>query len=369
MEHHKENIESPLLLLSNFDPVKSVVLDSMHLLYAGVMKTLIEKWISRNSATRLKIVYFNRLNDRMQSLSTIIPNEFQRKKFDLNLIAHWKATQYRFFLHYCGVIVLKDILPDDLFKHFMLLFVASRILDSNDLILIARQYDNDLLRTFFCVLPPLYGTFSQVLNMHSLIHIADDVEHTRLPLCDTSAFWGENFIGAFKKLVKSPKKPLTQIVNRLSELETSERSRMTKNYDVSECVVHQEMELCTHNDIKMINVTRVKIRRATFSSNCPNNIVQLKNKKIFKIEKICLNYHRDPRKRQQLHDLFLYGCEEELRENLFDYPTASADLGIVIISSFQKSKKFVAAELIQNKCVFFLYDCDQRGIAILLQHM
>lgn len=43
VEHHLENMTSPLIQIPNFDPVKDVVLDSMHLLYLGVMKNLLEK--------------------------------------------------------------------------------------------------------------------------------------------------------------------------------------------------------------------------------------------------------------------------------------------------------------------------------------
>lgn len=55
--------------------------------------------------------------------------------------------------------------------------------------------------------------------MHNLIYLADDVLNLNLSLSDLSAFWGENYIGEMKKLIKSPYKPLTQIFNRFSELE------------------------------------------------------------------------------------------------------------------------------------------------------
>ncbi|EFN68762.1 hypothetical protein EAG_00106, partial [Camponotus floridanus] len=45
----------------------------------------------------------------------------------------WKATQFRFFLLYCGSVVLKDVLSDHHYRHFLLLFAACRILNSSDL--------------------------------------------------------------------------------------------------------------------------------------------------------------------------------------------------------------------------------------------
>lgn len=55
--------------------------------------------------------------------------------------------------------------------------------------------------------------------MH-LIHLADDVKNFKMSLSELSAFWDENYISIFKKLIKSPNKPLIQIINRLSELES-----------------------------------------------------------------------------------------------------------------------------------------------------
>lgn len=92
-------------------------------------------------------------------------------------------------------------------------------MNKQDITLLQCDYAENLLRKFFYLLPSLYGDQSQVLIMHYLIHIADDVKNFKMPLSDLSAFWGESYIGVFKKLVKSPNKPLTQIVNRLYELE------------------------------------------------------------------------------------------------------------------------------------------------------
>lgn len=62
--------------------------------------------------------------------------------------------------------------------------------------------------------------------MHNLIHVADDVINHNIPLSGISAFWGENYIGFFKNLVKSSNTPLTQIVNRLSELKSGNRLKI-----------------------------------------------------------------------------------------------------------------------------------------------
>ena len=52
-QHHKENLMTPLMLL-NFDVVNNIVLNSMHLLYLGVMKYLMENRILKKCVVRLK---------------------------------------------------------------------------------------------------------------------------------------------------------------------------------------------------------------------------------------------------------------------------------------------------------------------------
>lgn len=370
LQHHRggNEVKSPLLSLSNFDPVRSVILDPMHLLYDGVMKSLIEKWISRGKATRLRITDSKRLNDRLVLLTPDIPCEFQRKKFTLEYIAQWKATQYRFFLHYCGPIVLKNILSDSLYKHFMLLFVACRILNSEEFFVIARDYARELLRKFFDLLSSLYGKDSQVLNMHNLIHAADDVEQFGLTLSDISAFWGESFIGTFKNLVKSRNKPLTQIANRLEELESSDRLKIKKNYDVRACKInHEETNISTDQGEKLMKVDSVKIKGATFKINHPDNIAQLNDGTIFQIKKIFAKCDLEGKKNFQLSDLYLLGCEAQELDNVFCYPTASSDLGIVAVRHFSNCENFISANRIKQKCVFFR---DQHQCYVFpLQHM
>lgn len=194
---------------------------------------------------------------------------------------------------YCGPIVLKDILPNHYYRHFLLLFAACRILNSGELIK-SCDYARYLLTQFFTLLPSLYGEGCQVLSMHNLIHLADDVVNLNIPLSGISAFWGESYIGLFKKIVKSPKKPLTQIVNRLSERESGKQLKIQKSHFLSKCVIDDTAGLFNYceNDYKIIS--SIKINNYTLKSVHPDNLVLLKNSKIFIIEKIMRKF--DPNK-------------------------------------------------------------------------
>ncbi|KAL7306723.1 hypothetical protein TKK_0001392 [Trichogramma kaykai] len=99
-EHHQPNIVSPLTKLSNFDPVKQVFLESMHLLYQGVMKMIISMFIEPGNNNKLSKNNRNDLKVELSRMSAGIPVEFERKTFDLDNFGYWKATQFRFFAGY-----------------------------------------------------------------------------------------------------------------------------------------------------------------------------------------------------------------------------------------------------------------------------
>lgn len=241
-EHHYENYNSPIFLMKNLDPIKQVVLEVMHLFYLNNMKWLLNKWTSRNEATRIKLADLRHLHTIMTQLSSDIPCEFQRKKFDMYHISRWKASQLKFMLNYCGAVVLKNILSNHCYRHFLLFVFASRILNNKELIADSTDYANDLLKKFFNLLPSLYGRGSQVLSWHNIIHVADDAKNFKIPLNDLSGFWGESYIGLFKKFIKSSNKPLTQIVNRLDELEYGERMIIKKKYLLNDWIISKNPE-------------------------------------------------------------------------------------------------------------------------------
>lgn len=112
------------------DMIFHFILDCMHLGCLGIIKRLIiEYWMNPKTKllTRLQIL---QLSQRLLNLSNVIPSDFQQGTRSLAEITSWKATE---FLLYNGPFVLKDIFPDAYYKHFLLLFVAFRILCSPEL--------------------------------------------------------------------------------------------------------------------------------------------------------------------------------------------------------------------------------------------
>ena len=135
-------------------------------------------------------------------------------------VDRWKATEYRQFLLYAGKIVLKDILRKDLYDHFMSLSVAITILvsphtaRSHSL----RMYAHDLLAYFISQGSTLYGAEFLVYNVHSLVHLTAEVESYG-SLDECLAFPFENYLQKIKRMVRTGRNPIAQIVKRLSEVD------------------------------------------------------------------------------------------------------------------------------------------------------
>ena len=125
---------SPLLNIKPFiDMIFHFSLDFMHLCCLGVMKKLLEFWLTSIVDSRLSRMYIMQLTQRLTNLSNQIPTEFQRQILQsLGLISKWKATEFRFFLLYCCPLVLKNLLPEEKYNHFMYFYVSMRILCSNE---------------------------------------------------------------------------------------------------------------------------------------------------------------------------------------------------------------------------------------------
>lgn len=347
--HHHESESSPLLELPNFDVVRGVVLDYMHLLCIGVMRSLFTHWFgdgkkNTKSIARVKRSKRKILREIMASMKPSVPREFQRKEFDLEDWMHWKATQFRFFLFYCGGIVLEEILSPERYQHFLLLFVACRILDSSENATMYTAYIRQLLRTFFHLMPTFYGETSQTMNFHNLIHIADDIDYMQASVSNFSSFPFENELGKIKKMIRSPNNPIVQVVNRLAEADA-----------LPDYIIRPRSVLGNFGSIKEIRESRstienIEIKNVVLSSSRPNNLALLNDGNIIRIKKITVAQSAEFR----TSDLFIEGYLIEIKGNAFKYPQDSSKFGIFELGK-RASNTLVerSGSDFDKKCIFF----------------
>ena len=162
-------------------------------------------------------------------LRIFLPRVFARKPRALDDVDRFKATEFRQFLLYTGKIVLRRILPDSLYCHFLCLNVALAILLSPSLLQKHSDYASSLLVYFVEKGCQLYTKEFLVYNVHSLLHLVD-VACRYQGLDNCSAFCFENYLHKLKRKVRSGFKPLVQMVNRLSE--ESEVKMTESNFNV-----------------------------------------------------------------------------------------------------------------------------------------
>lgn len=213
-EHHWST--SPLEELP-IDMVGSFTLDYMHLILLGVMKTLITIWTKGTAtySTKFSALDIRQISAKMLRARNTQPSDIPRKIRPLSCFGFWKATEFRTFLLKTGPVVLEGHLIAEAFNHFLLLHSAITILTSKSLV----QYANVaklLLQQFVDRFGEIYGNERYTYNIHSLIHIVDDVQKYGV-LDAHSAFRYETNLGILKSLIRSGHKPLEQIAKRLLE--------------------------------------------------------------------------------------------------------------------------------------------------------
>lgn len=146
------------------------------------------------------------------------PSEFTRQSRSLNDLGHWKAIEYRNFLLYFGPVVLKNVLQEDMYEHFLHLSSAIRIFSCDvhtknpKMRNIAHNFLMDYVEKFI----DLYGIDSISHNVHNLCHLADDVEQYG-SLSNISAYPFESTLYRIKRCLKTGKSTLAQVAKRIIE--------------------------------------------------------------------------------------------------------------------------------------------------------
>ena len=198
--------------------IKAFALDYMHLVCLGVVRRLI-RFLKSGKKGRISMQQRTHLSNLHGALNGCLPTEFARQPRQVNDVDRWKATEFCFFLLYTGPVVLKRVLSNEQYKHFLSSSIAISIL-LTDNIDIRSQYINyarKLINYFVSKSPSLYGECFVVYNVHNLLHLVDDVEHHKCSINDICCFPYENHMQRLKKEVRNAKSPIIQVCEREHE--------------------------------------------------------------------------------------------------------------------------------------------------------
>lgn len=250
------------------------------------------------------------INVILSSFNKQKPKEIHRAVRGLRDVKFWKATEFRSFLLYFGIVALRNHLPNDIYQHFLRLTCAARICYSEAhklYIGIAKDWFDTYIEEYMNI----YGSHSIGSNLHNLTHVVDDVQRFGC-LMDTSTYPFENRLQFLKSRVKQNNLALEQITRRLVELsldyEQLYATRSSKSsvfpkllfpFKLNGTLVYKEIQIDVGNTI-----STMKQSNSWFLTSC-NEVVLMKYV-VSQEEKI-----------------LIYGAPIKKKDNYFTFPASS----------------------------------------------
>lgn len=332
----------------DIDMVNQVPLDYLHTVLLGVVKKLIRMWISGDLLYRLPSSAINQISERLLVVASSQPDEFQRKVRSLADFGYFKGSELRTFLLYAGPVALKNIISNEKYCHFLILHSAITILcdklkcvsDSN--LHLAKQ----LLTSFIINMGEIYGEEHLIYNVHSLLHLVDDVRRFGC-LDDYSAFTFESYNFQVKRLLHKNCQPLPEISNRITEMNSAEYLKK-KAYPIYPLL---KKEGITKDGI----YNEIQFEHSTLNTKFKNQWFITKNLKIVKF----LNA------KMIGEDVVLFGHQIKRKYDFFMVPIRSSFLNIYAscgeieddVCQYKvddiMSKLFCISNTCENNVVFF----------------
>ena len=344
---------SPLLQLG-IGLVSGFVLDYMHLACLGVVRRLLIFWTRGSIGIRLSAATLSLISDNLLHLRHRLPVEFVRKPRSLVDIDRWKATEFRQFLLYTGMFALKALIPIDKFVNFLCLSVAMRLLLSPSLCQCYCSYAEELLIHFVTEAETLYGQEFTVYNVHSLIHLPDDVRRFGNLNC-ISSFPFENYMHQIKKSVKKPQFVLQQIERRIDEGYFNPSCLLTTSVKVNK--EHSQGPIL-RGLIDSKQYTVLTMANFILKTTEPNNCISYLESKIGLIRNIFSN--------GTVTCVLVQRFTEQ--QSYFTHPLPSCDIGIYLLRNLSSSMEVVDIHVINHKYILFPLPNNDHFLGIPLVH-
>lgn len=279
-------------------------IDVMHSLDLGVMLKLLELLI------RLKKLNVESADKLLEEMKSLMPSDFSRRPRSLNMLSDFKANELRQIAVYLGLVIVKEFCSDQpKIQNFLQFFVAYRlVLGENGMVNQEnRRLSFVLFSNFVRTFKEQYGEANLSFNVHSCLHVPECVD-VHGPADQFSAYMFENFYQMLRKWIRKPSHYFEQIHSRWSETGGAALKKMDQN---------REFEFCKISDNKKDSCIMTH----------GGNIYQI-TKKLFNI-----------------HGPIYRGKEFLTKENYFDFPVPSSQLGIFLVSGQSEERTIQPADI------------------------
>lgn len=225
--HHKPEFQNQILKiehLQGFDMIKDFVTsDPLHLLELGVTKKCILRWKEGTKSYKkiFKKPTLNTINQFLSRANIERPSEIHRSIRPLDVVRSWKGTEFRTFLMYVGVVVLKNVINSDEYELFKKIYCATVLCSSNAYTAVIKNTPllKKLINDYVEGYKQLYGAHTISSNIHNLCHLPDDVLRFG-NLNEMSTYPFETILGKIKTKLKGMKNPIKEIGRKISEIDS-----------------------------------------------------------------------------------------------------------------------------------------------------
>lgn len=268
-------------------------------------------WTNRTWSKR-EIVDVSKLLTKCNSTR---PFEIHRSIRTIDYINYWKGTEFRTFLLYLGIVVLKDHLSQQEYEMFLKLHCAVTICSAKaykNYLPVARNLFIDFIESHI----DIHGESSITINIHNLSHVVDDIEIFG-PLDTISAYEFENSLHHMKLRLKQCNRPLQQIARRISELNSSSKVVALKPTTV--------FPKCDHKFTLFEHIFAFKQVQFMQSAMISNKIENGKDKWFLTHDNLIVAFHFIVKKQE---NYIIRGSPLKNIENFFETPFYSKHLHI-----------------------------------------
>lgn len=202
--------------------------DPLHLLELGVMRRCLFRWVygSKGYFRKWRKSTVERISRLLKECQTYMPSDCHRALRPLDCLRFWKGVEYRTFLLYIGMVILKEAATEEEYRHFLLISSAVRIC-SCDLYKSFIPIAGKMFNTYVLNYIKIYGRHTIGSNVHHLIHITEDMVRCDVGnLMDLSTYKYENALRVMGLQLKHCNLPLEQISRRIVEKTKVEKFSM-----------------------------------------------------------------------------------------------------------------------------------------------
>lgn len=326
--------------------------DELHHVDLGVTKRLLNSW--KDGVFGHAIKWSTQMKQDISAFLKSVkkPAEIHRVIRGIDEMTFWKGTEYRTFLLYCSIVVLRKFLPTKYYQHFLLYFCSITICSSDFHITDMLETAESMLKVYLDLFMKLYGSEHIVSNIHNLCHLVDEVRKFGR-LITFSSYPFESKLHSIKQDLRSGHLPLAQVVKRQIEKEFHEN--VNEKPQIWPILKKQLNKRNPFGDSVLSNTKYSffsEIQFPDFAINISegNNYILTTDHKII-MTKLIVHDALDNMK-------YIYGSVFEMLDDFFEIPFPSRVLQIYITNSVTLPSKLYPIECIKAKMFSLKYAGD-----------